>query len=164
MNHPVYLIAKLLPRHIEMLSQISLFINSVSSNEISSVGYNGLMHIYIQKKITSVRYAIAGLIIAWREESNFRFEVACFIFFLILAYLVRLNLIEFVVMIFMFGFILTAELLNTALEELCDKFQPTHDPHIAKIKDLAAAAVFVSALTAFIVGIIIFLPHLLIFV
>ena len=76
----------------------------------------------------------------------------------------RLNLIEFVVMIFMFGFILTAELLNTALEELCDKFQPTHDPHIAKIKDLAAAAVFVSALTAFIVGIIIFLPHLLIFV
>ena len=59
----------------------------------------------------------------------------------------------------MIGFVLTAETFNTALEELCDKFQPEHDPHIAKIKDLAAAAVLVSSITALIVGLIIYVPY-----
>ena len=59
----------------------------------------------------------------------------------------------------MIGFVLTAETFNTALEELCDKFQPTHDPHIGKIKDLAAAAVLVSSITALIVGLIIYVPY-----
>lgn len=122
------------------------------------------MRLYIQKKITSIRYALTGLLIAWREESNFRFEFACAIFFLTLAYFVRLNNVEFLIMVFMFGFILTAELFNTALEELCDKFQPTHDPHVAKIKDLAAAAVLTSAFTALIVGLIIFVPHILLLI
>ena len=46
------------------------------------------------------------------------------------------------------------------LEELCDKFQPEHDPHIGKIKDLSAAAVLISSITALAIGLIIFLPYL----
>ena len=55
---------------------------------------------------------------------------------------------------------MTAELLNTALEELCDMLKPTHDPHVAKIKDLAASAVLVASCTALIGGCIIFVPKL----
>ena len=105
-----------------------------------------------------------GLKIAWKEESNFRFQIVWGTLTLLLAIILDLTTIEFVIVISMVGLVLTAELLNTALEELCDKFQPTHDPHIAKIKDLAAAAVFVSAITAFIVGLIIFIPHLLLLI
>ena len=116
---------------------------------------------YFQRKINSFRYTFTGLRIAWVEESNFRFQVVYGILTIFLAFILDLSQIEFLIVIALVGLVLTAELFNTALEELCDKFQPTHDPHIAKNKDLAAAAVFVSAVTAFVAGVIIFLPHLL---
>ena len=114
---------------------------------------------FLKKKIESLGYALKGLGIAWQEEHNFRFEIFWAAFALFLAFFLRLPQIEFLVVIFMIGFVLTTEALNTALEELCDKFQPTHDPHIAKIKDLAAAAVLISVLTALAVGITIFTPY-----
>jgi len=80
---------------------------------------------------------------------------------LVCAYLLKVSSIEFLIIAAMIGFVLVAELFNTALEELCDKFQPTHDPHIAKIKDLAAAAVSAATITAIIVGLIIFIPHVM---
>lgn len=113
-----------------------------------------------QKKIESLGYAIKGLYVAWQEEHNFRFEILWAVLAISLAFILRLSQIEFIIIIFMIGFVLATEVLNTALEELCDKFQPTHDPHIAKIKDLAAAAVLISSLAALIVGLIIFIPRI----
>ena len=117
----------------------------------------------LNKKIRSFRYALTGLRIAWREEFNFRFEVVCGVLALLLAWFLHLPLDELLIVAFLVGFVLSAEAMNTAFEELCDKFQPSHDPHIAKIKDLAAAAVFIAAVTALIVGCIIFIPHVLSF-
>lgn len=45
------------------------------------------------------------------------------------------------------GLLLVTELMNTALEELCDFVMPGRDARIGRIKDIASAAV----LTAFIV-------------
>ncbi len=117
----------------------------------------------IEKKLRSFKYALTGIAIAWREEFNFRFDVVWAFLTLGLAWFLRLSETEFLVILFMIGFVLTAETFNTALEELCDKFQPTHDPHIGKIKDLAAGAVLISSITAFIVGCVIFIPHLTLF-
>lgn len=114
-----------------------------------------------QKKIESFRYALRGLGVAWEEEHNFRFEIFWAVLTVFLALFLRLPQMEFLIIIFMIGFVLATEVLNTALEELCDKFEPSHDPHIAKIKDLAAAAVLISSLTALIVGLIIFVPRLI---
>ena len=124
-----------------------------------NMSYNLTM--LMEKKIQSFRYAITGIGIAWREEFNFRFDVVLGICALLLAWVLKLSREEFLIIIFMIGFVLTAEALNTALEELCDKFQPTHDPHIAKIKDLAAGAVLVAALTVFVVGCVLFIPHII---
>jgi diacylglycerol kinase len=115
---------------------------------------------FIKKKVESLRYALRGLGIAWQEEHNFRFEIIWAVLVLLLALFLRLPQIELIVIIFMIGFVLTTEALNTALEELCNKFEPSHDPHVAKIKDLAAAAVLLSSITACTVGLIIFIPHL----
>lgn len=115
----------------------------------------------LDKKIKSFGYALKGIAIAWREEFNFRFDIVFAVATLALAWLLHLSRTEVVIVVFVIGFVLAAEAFNTALEELCDKFQPTHDPHIAKIKDLAAAAVFIAAVTAFIIGCVIFIPHLL---
>src|SRR3989338_8424236 len=113
------------------------------------------------KRFKMFRYAFKGIEIAWREERNFRFDTEYAVATLSLGWFFGLSTIEFLIVIFMIGVVLTAETFNTALEELCDKFQPTHDPHIGKIKDLAAAAVLVSSIAALVVVFIIYMPYVL---
>ncbi|OGG73664.1 hypothetical protein A3A40_03305 [Candidatus Kaiserbacteria bacterium RIFCSPLOWO2_01_FULL_54_20] len=115
----------------------------------------------LEKKIHNVRFAINGIKIAWREEFSFKLEVFAALLVALLGWFFAISTIEWLTVVFMIGLVLSAEVFNTALEELCDKFQSDPDPHIAKIKDLAAAAVLLASATAFIVGVIIFLPRLL---
>jgi len=105
-------------------------------------------------------YALAGLWIAWARGINFRVQIVCAILALAFGLVFDISLLEFVAILFAITIVLTAETFNTALEELCDKFQPSHDPHIARIKDLAAAAVLLTSIGAGIVGILIFTPYL----
>lgn len=107
-----------------------------------------------------IRYAFIGLRLAWREESNFKIEIVYAVLVIALGLLLHLSSFEFALLFVGITSVLAAETFNTALEELCDKFQPTHDPHIAKIKDLAAAAVFLASIGALIIGFLIFIPHL----
>jgi diacylglycerol kinase len=53
------------------------------------------------------------------------------------------------------------EIINTSFEALVDLCSPDFHP-LAKIcKDVSAAAVLVSAMVAVLIGVIIFLPHIL---
>jgi len=54
----------------------------------------------------------------------------------------------------------TAEALNTALEFLCDVASPDFHPLVEKSKDIAAAAVLISALGSAVIGVLIFVPHI----
>jgi diacylglycerol kinase len=53
------------------------------------------------------------------------------------------------------------EAVNTAIEFLVDLISPEFNPLAGHIKDIAAAAVLLSALAAIIIGCIIFIPELL---
>jgi undecaprenol kinase/diacylglycerol kinase (ATP) len=106
------------------------------------------------------RYAFTGIKIAWTKGINFRIQILCGLFVLTLGWLFQLSSLEFVIVILVICSVLATETFNTALEELCDKFEPSHDPHIAKIKDLSAAAVLLISIGAGIIGIIIFIPHI----
>ena len=114
-----------------------------------------------KKKEIGFGYAWKGLQIAWREEHNFRIHISITIAVILVGIALRLMPLEWLFICIAIGMVLTAELLNTSLEELCDMHKTEHDPHIAKIKDLAAAAVFVSSCVACILGCIIFIPHLI---
>ena len=115
----------------------------------------------LDKKIRSIGFAVSGLRIAWREEFNFRLEVVFTAAAIILGLIFDISTIEWLFVIVAIGLVLSAEALNTALEELCDMLKPMHDPHVKKIKDLAAAGVFLASVSAAVIGAIIFVPHLL---
>lgn len=117
----------------------------------------------LQQKIHNVLYALRGIRIAWEEEFSFRVEVVAASIVFLLGWYYAISSIEWLVIITTIGIVFAAEIFNTALEELCDMYKSDPDPHIAKIKNLAAAAVLVSSMTAFAVGIIIFLPKCLAF-
>lgn len=105
-------------------------------------------------------YAITGLHVAWAKGINFKIQSIGALLVIALGWLLGFSSVEYVVLILTISLVLAAETFNTALEELCDKFQPTHDPHIGKIKDLAAAAVLIASFGAGVIGIILFVPHL----
>jgi len=113
------------------------------------------------KKIRNVRYALRGLKIAWEEELSFKVQVTIGILVILLGWFFSISPTEWMFAIFMIGLVLSAEAFNTALEELCDKYKTDPDPHIAKIKDLSAAAVLIASTTALIIGAIIFVPYLI---
>lgn len=108
----------------------------------------------------NLRYAVLGLKIAWKQEDHFRVHVITTAFVIFTAFFLNVSALEFAILLLACGFVISVEILNTALEELCDKFTLEHDPHIGKIKDLAAAAVLVSSIFAALVGLMIFLPYL----
>lgn len=58
------------------------------------------------------------------------------------------------------GVVLMAELMNTAMEVLVDLVSPDLHPKAKIIKDVAAAAVLVTALTAVVIGLLIFIPKI----
>lgn len=102
-----------------------------------------------------------GIKIAWHEEANFRFHMFAAGAAIGLSWILNVTRAEWAIVLLAIGTVLTAEVFNTALEELCDMLKPIHDPHVEKIKDLAAGAVFLASATALCVGLVIFLPRLL---
>jgi diacylglycerol kinase len=114
----------------------------------------------IAKRIKSFGFAFNGLRILFHEEHNSRIHFFASVLVIIAALLFKLNTYEWIAIIFSIGLVITAEIINTAVENIADFLTTEQNNHIKKIKDLAAAAVLVSALTALTIGLIIFLPKI----
>jgi len=61
----------------------------------------------------------------------------------------------------MIGFVMAAELLNTAIEATVDMAMPDIHPLAKVAKDTASAAVFVLSFVSAIIGVVIFIPKIL---
>lgn len=116
-----------------------------------------------KKFVASVRHAVKGFTIAFREEQNIRIHIffACGV--LLLALFFRVSLLEFIVLFISITLVVTLELINSIVERLCDMVRPQVSHLIAAVKDMSAATVLLSALNAGIVGVIIFFPKLFLF-
>lgn len=68
---------------------------------------------------------------------------------------------EWMFQILAMGLVLAIEGLNTALEKICDFIHPDYHERIGFIKDISAGAVTFAALSAMIVGVIIYSPKIL---
>ena len=78
----------------------------------------------------------------------------------IIAFWLKISAIEWVAIVFAIGFVITLEIINSAIENMADFLSPEKHEMIKKIKDLAAAGVLVSSITSLIIGLIVFLPKI----
>ena len=92
-----------------------------------------------------------GLVAIARSEAAFRQELALLVAGIPIAFLLTGHAGERFALIGVLVFILVVELLNTAIEKLCDRVTREHDPAIKHIKDMGSAAVGLSLLAAGIV-------------
>lgn len=115
----------------------------------------------LTKIFHSFTYAVNGLVTTWKEELNFRIELFFGLLVVICIFVFNFNFIESIFCVFAIIMVLTSEIINTAVEDLCNKVEPKHDQIIAKIKDTMAGFVFVTGFGAFIIGIVVFYHHFL---
>ncbi len=109
----------------------------------------------------SFRYARYGLQRVAKEEQNFAIELTIGLGAVILAIILQFSLLEWTILVLTVGFVLMAELLNSAVERVSDLLKPRLDIYVKEIKDIMAATVFLAAGLSVIVGLILFLPHLI---
>ena len=67
---------------------------------------------------------------------------------------------EWCIILLVIGMVLAAELMNSAIEMLTDLASPAYSKKAGRLKDMAAGAVLITAITAVIVGLIIFIPKI----
>jgi diacylglycerol kinase (ATP) len=109
----------------------------------------------------SFNYAIDGLIYVLRTQRNMRIHFALAGLVLALSLALAVTGTEFTILVLAITMVISAELINTAIEAVIDVTTTSFDP-VAKIaKDVAAAAVLVTALTSTIIAYIIFYPKLI---
>jgi len=111
--------------------------------------------------IASFGYALEGIAHAFRTQRNFKVHVGITLAVIIAGVLLGISVEQWAILAMAIALVLQAELVNTALEAIVDHVAPEFHA-LAKIaKDCAAGAVFVCAVVAVIVGLLILGPKLL---
>lgn len=118
-----------------------------------------------------LRYAIHGIWAAFKSERNLKYCLFAVVMVSILAIWLSTSAVENAILILTIGFVIAAELLNTAIERAVDlscedilgkelNKEPLQEN--AKLaKDIAAGAVLFAAMIALVVGAIIFIPKII---
>ncbi len=79
----------------------------------------------------------------------------------IFGWILHINLFEWLLCLLCFALVITAEMINTAIENIVDLVSPECHDLAGKAKDIAAGAVLITAIIAASIGLIIFLPKIL---
>ncbi len=104
----------------------------------------------------SFLFAIQGFRTAVMQERNVKVMLAGGAAVIITGLIIGLDSISWALILFCCGTVISAELLNTAIEKVVDLVSPEFHPLAGQAKDIAAAAVWVLCLMVAIVGAIVF--------
>ena len=104
--------------------------------------------------------AFRGLWRAVRTQSSFAVHISLAITALVMAAALSVSPIEWCLIVLAIGFVLAAEVFNTAIESLAQVHDVGHHPRIRDALDVASGAVLAAAITSGVIGLTIFMPKL----
>jgi len=114
----------------------------------------------IKKRARSFKYAFNGLRLLLLEEHNFRIHALAAICAIGAGIILKIAIIEWVALTLAIGFVLVVETINSSIEDAADLVSLEKNNRIKRIKDLSAAAVLISSLSALVIGGLIFIPRI----
>ena len=118
----------------------------------------------IKRFCNSFKYALQGIKSAYKTEQNLLFHTIVAILVVILGIVIDLSFIELSIVFLVIGLVITAEMINTSIENAIDMAMPSIHPLAKASKDIASGAVLFSAIIAIIVGSLIYIPKLIEFI
>ncbi len=108
----------------------------------------------------SLGYAWRGIRAALSGQRHLRFHFVAALGVVALGLRVRLSATDWALVGLAIGLVVSAELMNSAMESVVDLVEPRTHPLAGKAKDMAAGAVLVAAVTALVIGILVFSKYL----
>ena len=100
----------------------------------------------------SFAYALAGIASAVREERHMRIHLAAGFYVVEAGLVLHITVPEWAAVLICIALVLSLELVNTAVERLCDRVTVEGDALIGKAKDCCAGAVLFAAVISAAVG------------
>lgn len=115
----------------------------------------------IGDRLKSFKFAFNGIRILFANEHNALIHLAATLLVIIAGIAFKISILEWAAIFLSIGLVFTSEAINTSIEKLSDFVSPEKRSLIKEVKDLASAGVLISAITALIIGLIVFVPKIL---
>ena len=109
----------------------------------------------------SFKHAFDGIIYCLKTQPNFRVHLVAGTLAILVGLYFNISYIEFLVLLFTIALVITTEMVNTAIESMTDLITEKYHQQAKIAKDVAAGMVLMTAILSVVVGIFIFLPHIL---
>ncbi len=105
-------------------------------------------------------YAFNGLVVFFRHERNGKIQLFVSVVVALAGWWLQVSIAEWIVLLTCIAAVLSFDMVNSAIEKLCNLVHPKIHPAVKVIKDIAAAAVLWVSIISTIIGLIIFLPKI----
>ena len=113
---------------------------------------------FMKKRLKSFRYAFRGIRVVFGTEANMQIHIVITILVIVCGIVFSISLTEWMFCLLCIGLVVSAEMINTALENVVDLASPEQHPLAGKAKDIAAGAVLICAIISVLIGLLIFVP------
>lgn len=114
-----------------------------------------------KRMVNSFKYAGTGIISAFKEERNMKIHFLTMFIVIVLGFIFKIEPVEWMICIGLFGGVIGAEMFNTAIETVVDMVSPYKNEKAKIAKDVAAGGVLIWAIVSAIIGAIIFIPKII---
>ncbi len=111
--------------------------------------------------LKSFKYALSGLGFAIVNNRNMQIHTAAAICVLILSFVFKIQRVEFIALVVMIVLVMSAEMINTSIEEMTNLITSEHRKEAKIAKDVSAGMVLVVSIGAALVGIYILFPYVI---
>jgi diacylglycerol kinase (ATP) len=114
----------------------------------------------ILRRATSMRHAVRGVGVYMRITPNFWVHALTFLVVALLGFIFCISTMEWALLVLANGVVFAAEAFNSALEIDMNLTHPGEHPMVRDTKDIAAGAVLIAGIFAWVIDLIILLPYL----
>ncbi len=111
--------------------------------------------------LASFKYAFTGIKIAFLKEKNMKIHFVMAFLVIIMGIYFKIKTWEWIALIIVISLVISCEMINTTIEELVNLLSPNIRIEAKNAKDIAAGAVLVFAICSLVIGLIIFLPKVI---
>lgn len=116
----------------------------------------------IKKRIHSFKYAINGFKQVLKTEANMQIHLVISLLAIFLSFVFSLSITELSLILICIAMVWSFEIINTVVEKYLDFYHPERNNKVGILKDMSAGAVLVVSLFSFVVGLLIFIPKILV--
>jgi len=114
----------------------------------------------LRRWLKSANFAIEGILHGARTQRHLRYHFISAAVVLIMSYVLGVTRLEFILLSLAVILVLSAEMLNSAVEAIVDLVSPGYTEKARIAKDIAAGAVFITAFGAAVLGYVILFPYI----